>query len=203
MPKGEQPIVEVTSEPLVIYQLKITLRDSKPPIWRRVQVPADIQLQVLHHVVQFSFGWADAHLHQFSVDQTFYAMPEIELEWAQDEREFTLQQLAPEVGSKLTYEYDFGDGWEHQIVVEKILPPTAGAVYPRCLKGVRAGPLEDSGGIYGYMDLILAYADPTHPNHKEIRRWVGKKFDPTAFDLERVNKLLHHLAPISRPRRIL
>jgi len=114
-----------------------------------------------------------------------------------------LQQLAPEVGSKLMYEYDFGDGWEHQIVVEKILPPTAGAVYPRCLKGVRAGPLKDSGGIYRYMDLIVAYAEPMHPNHKEIRRWVGRKFDPTTFDLERVNKLLHQLAPISRPRRIL
>lgn len=175
-----------------IYQLKITLKGSQPPIWRRVQVPADITLAELHDVIQSVMGWTDSHLHAFSIGQTQYGSvdPEFGLDDAEDEEVAVLNQVVQRPKSKFTYEYDFGDSWEHELVLEKILPPEPGARYPRCLDGARHGPPEDCGGIWGYAELLEAIQDPEHDSHEEMLEWVGGDFDPEVFDLESINRRL-------------
>ncbi len=171
-----------------IYQLKITLDELRPPIWRRVLVPASTLLPTLHHVIQTVMGWENAHLHAFRVGETTYGQPGSEMDdWMQSETRIRLAQIAPDVKSKVHYEYDFGDGWQHTVVVEKILPAEAGQPYPRCLIGKRACPPEDCGGPWGYAELLEALSDPKHTNHAEMRDWVGDEFDPEAFDLNAVN----------------
>jgi hypothetical protein len=114
----------------LIYQLKITLSGSKPPIWRRVQVPAEITLAKLHQVIQATMGWTSSHLHQFCIGRDYYSDPEFQLDDARSERQVKLSRVAPREKSKIAYEYDFGDSWEHELLVEKILQPEPGARYP-------------------------------------------------------------------------
>jgi len=108
----------------------------------------------------------------------------------EDEDAVTLVEVCPKAKSKLIYEYDFGDGWEHTIEVQKILEPESGVEYPVCLGGKKACPPEDCGGIWGYYELLDAIADPKHDRHDELREWLGGEFDPDAFDLEEVNAVL-------------
>ena len=171
-----------------IYQLKITLRDSKPPIWRRVLVPGSFSLYKLHHVIQRAMGWTDSHLHQFIVDGQYFGLPSPD-DWEPmiDERRHTLSKIAPEPKYKFVYEYDFGDSWEHQILVEAIMPAEAGVKYPVCIKGKRACPPEDVGGVWGYEVFLAAIADPEHEEHEMYTEWIGDDFDPEAFDLEEIN----------------
>jgi hypothetical protein len=178
----------------LIYQLKITLRDSKPPIWRRVLVPGKFSLYKLHQVIQIAMGWTDSHLHQFIVDDEYYSIPSDE-DWGPviDERRQTLSKMAPDEKRKFVYEYDFGDSWDHQILVEKILPSEAGTKYPVCIKGKRACPPEDVGGVWGYDTFLEAIKDPTHEEHKMFKEWIGLNFDPEAFDLDLINAELQHL----------
>ncbi len=133
-----------------ICQLKITLNGSRPPIWRRVQVPGDITLAKLHRVIQAVMGWYDSHLHQFIVGKTYYGVPSLdefsELE-LKDERKVRLGQVLSNPKQKMVYEYDFGGGWEHDIVLEKVLPPDSNTRYPVCLGGARACPPEDAVGL--------------------------------------------------------
>ncbi|MDP9314400.1 MAG: plasmid pRiA4b ORF-3 family protein [Chloroflexota bacterium] len=174
-----------------IYQLKVTLYDSKPPIWRRIQVPATVTLGQLHRILQVVMGWTDSHLHQFIVGDSYYGIPDPE--WAREvkhEQRARLSQVAHQEKAKLIYEYDFGDDWLHDIVVEKIFPPEAGKHYPVCVKGKRACPPEDCGGIWGYASFLEAISDPSHPEHAEMLEWVGGAFDPEAFDVEEVNRQL-------------
>jgi len=183
--------------PTAIYQIKVTLRHSKPPIWRRIQVPADVNLATLHRILQAVMGWADYHLHQFIIDDDCYGEPHPDYEvWGpemRDERRAELGRLVPEEGLKFLYEYDFGDGWEHDLLVEKILPPEPGAGYPRCLKGKRACPPEDVGGVWGYADFLEVIRDPDHPEHEEWLEWVGGEFEPEVFDMEEVNAELEEM----------
>jgi hypothetical protein len=180
-----------------IYQIKVTLRHSKPPIWRRIQVPEDVTLARLHHILQVVLGWEDYHLHQFIIDDEYYGEPHPDYEvWGpemRDERHVRLGQLVPEADLKFVYEYDFGDGWEHELLVEKILPPQPGVSYPRCIKGKRACPPEDVGGVWGYADFLEVIRDPDHPEHEEWLEWVGGEFDPEVFDLEEVNAGLEEM----------
>ena len=126
-----------------IYQLKITLKYIRPPIWRRVQVPSDIILARLHRIIQVAMGWYDSHLHQFIVGEKYYGVPSIdefsELE-LKDERRARLKEVLSKPKKKIVYEYDFGDGWEHEILLEKILQPELGVRYPRCIGGARSCP---------------------------------------------------------------
>ncbi len=180
----------------MIYQLKVTLQDSKPPIWRRIQVPADITLSKLHHILQTVMGWSDSHLHQFIVGDTFYGIPDPDSAMDMDtenEGRAKLNQIAPAEKSKFDYEYDFGDSWEHRILVEKILPAEEGAQYPLCLNGKRACPPEDVGGVGGYDEFLEAIQDADHPDHEEMLEWADEDFDPEAFDLEAINKALKKL----------
>jgi len=175
-----------------IYQLKVTLRDSRPPIWRRIQVAGDITLHRLHCILQVVMGWTDSHLHGFIVRNTEYGDPDPEedLTPMEDDRSVTLSDVAPREKSKFIYEYDFGDGWEHAVLVEKILPPQKGTRHPVCLAGKRACPPEDCGGIYGYYDLLEAIKNPKHERHNELLEWVGGSYAPEAFDIDETNEAL-------------
>ena len=179
-----------------IYQIKVTLNDSKPPIWRRILVPINITLGELHHILQAVMGWEDYHLHQFIVGGTYYGVlhPDYDdyLEM-RDESQVRLNQIIAGEGFKFRYEYDFGDGWLHNLLMEKILPPEPGQQYPLCIKGKRACPPEDVGGIWGYYGFLEAIRDPGHPEHEEYLEWVGGEFDPEAFDLDVVNEVLRAL----------
>jgi hypothetical protein len=176
-----------------VYQLKITLADIRPPIWRRVQV-RDCTLDMLHHIIQVCFGWEDYHLHAFEICGEQYGDPEQMQDLdATPERKMSLSRFAASRKRKFTYTYDFGDTWKHVIQIEKTLAAEPGVKYPRCIAGERAGPPEDCGGPWGYADFVDAVADPNHPRHEERREWVGDEFDPEAFDPEKINKGLKAL----------
>ncbi len=180
-----------------IYQLKITLKWSKPPIWRRVLVRADMRLDRLHNVIQLVMPWTNSHLHQFIVGRTSYGVPDPEFAdmggEMLNEKRHTLADLAPAAKKKFIYEYDFGDGWAHDVVVEKVLPPDAGFKHPVCLAGANACPPDDCGGIPGYYNLLEALANPKHPEHSDLKEWIGGEWDPVLFDLEAANSCLKKL----------
>lgn len=176
--------------PEVVYQLKITLVGSKPPIWRRVLVK-DCTLRKLHDVIQESMGWEDSHLHMFQVAGVNYGQPHPD--WGiqvRDEARIHLSQIAATGLKKIDYQYDMGDSWDHTIQIEKVLEPEPGTRYPRCVAGKRACPPEDCGGVWGYADFLEAISDPKHPNHGEMLEWIGGEFDPEKFDIEAVNARL-------------
>ncbi len=178
------------------YRLKVTLKGSKPPIWRRLEVPGNITLAKLHQILQVAMGWTDSHMHSFKIGKIYYQEPdpffdsEFSVYETKDEKKVKLQQVAPREKMKFLYEYDFGDSWEHEILVEKILPLTEERRHPVCLKGVKACPPEDIGGLWGYYDFLEIMQDPKHPEHEEMLEWIGDQFDPDEFDLEEVNKRL-------------
>ncbi|MCC7362304.1 MAG: plasmid pRiA4b ORF-3 family protein [Anaerolineales bacterium] len=176
-----------------VYQLKLTLNDTHPPIWRRILVPGDTTLRKLHDILQIVMGWTDSHLHQFVIGGAYYGATEYDDEGDLEllpEQRYRLSQVAPEPGARFVYEYDFGDGWDHAVLVEKILPPEPGARYPQCVAGKRACPPEDVGGVWGYEGFLKALHNPRHPEHDEYLEWIGGQFDPEAFDLEQVNAQL-------------
>ena len=177
-----------------IYQLKVTLNGSEPPIWRRIQVNSSITLHKLHQILQVVMGWFDSHLHQFIVRGEYYGIPDPDFgPKVKSEKRVKLNQIVTRKGSKFIYEYDFGDSWEHTIVLEKILEPEAGVHYPICLEGERACPPEDCGGIWGYYHLLEAIQDPNHPEHEEMLEWLGDDFDPEEFDVDAVNEELKRI----------
>jgi hypothetical protein len=177
-----------------VYQLKVTLKDSKSPIWRRVQVSADTKLSKLHWVLQEVMGWTNSHLHQFKVGRTYYGEPMPEEDYdVEDERKLTLGQAAPGAKKKFVYEYDFGDSWEHELLVEKVLEPEPGVKYPICVEGKRACPPEDCGGVWGYEEVLEALRDPKDLEHDSWLEWIGGEFDAEKFDLKAVNKALRRL----------
>jgi hypothetical protein len=185
-----------------IYRLKVTLKDIRPPIWRRLDVPGDITLPTLHRVLQVAFDWQDYHLHQFLVGKTCYGVPHPDYDWGPpmlDEAKVRLQDVAKRARAKLVYEYDFGDGWQHEIAAEKIMDPEPNVIYPRCLAGKRAAPPEDSGGPWGYAHKLQVLADPDDPDHDEFSEWLGEDFDPEALDIDRINGRLN---AVFRPRRV-
>lgn len=167
-----------------IYQLKVTLRDTKPPIWRRVEVPGSTRLDHLHLMIQAAMGWYNCHLHSFTVGEETYGMYDDELDVDyEDERDYRLQDVVRSESIKFMYTYDFGDNWEHDVLVEKITSPKAGAKYPRCTDGARACPPEDVGSTCGYAEFLKAIRNPKHEEHDAMLEWVGGKFDPEAFDV--------------------
>jgi len=178
-----------------IYQLKITLQDSKPHIWRRVLVDGATNLYQLHEIIQVVMGWTNSHLHQFIIHQEYYGEPDpYSSRPIKDDLKFNLSQITLQEKDQFIYEYDFGDSWRHQILVEKILSPEPGMHYPICLKGKRACPPEDVGGVWGYETFLKAMRDPSHEEHADYMEWWGKPFDPEAFDLEEINEALRQMA---------
>jgi hypothetical protein len=191
-----------------IYRLKITLREVKPPIWRRVEVPGGISLASLHEILNEAMGWFDGHLHEFTIDGVEYTAPDTDFATetqAEDDGRWRLDAVVTQVGAKFRYAYDFGDGWEHDVVVEAIEAPTAGVTYPRVTAGRRSCPPEDCGGPWGYGELVEALADPGHKRHASARGRVAEDFDPEAFPMAETNAVLAErfadLKPL--PRRTL
>jgi hypothetical protein len=178
-----------------VYQLKVTLRDIKPPVWRRVQVK-DCTLAKLHDIIQACMGWDDYHLHEFDIGGERYGDPR---QWRDgfggemevgNEGKVKLGQVVARGVKKFSYVYDMGDNWGHTIQVEKVLDAEPGVRYPRCVAGKRACPPEDCGGPWGYGDFLEAIQDPRHGRHEELLEWVGGEFDAEAFDAEAVNEEL-------------
>jgi hypothetical protein len=180
-----------------VYQLKISLRRvSKPPVWRRVAVPADITLAALHEVIVHAMGWHGGHLHVFSTDWAEYGTPGPDLGHA-DDSAVRLAEVLFVPGEKLRYTYDFGDDWEHDIQLEDILREDHGRSHPSCLAGKGACPPDDCGGAWGYAELKEILADPDDEEHQEMLEWLGldsaEDFDPKEFSIDRVNARLRHL----------
>ncbi|MFZ5909986.1 MAG: plasmid pRiA4b ORF-3 family protein [Chloroflexota bacterium] len=181
--------------PKSIYQIKVTLQDSRPTIWRRFLVGDNVTLHNLHDILQIVMGWTDSHLHMFHVNGQIFGDPmddkagEIGM---LDETRYRLSQLVGREGAKFRYEYDFGDDWMHNLIVEKILPFEKGVHYPVCIKGKRACPPEDVGGVWGYDDFLEAISNPKHPEHDRMLEWIGGDFDPAYFNLDEINERLRH-----------
>jgi hypothetical protein len=184
--------------PQEIYQIKVTLLGTDPPIWRRLLVPADLTLEQLHHVLQRAMGWEDCHMHEFRIGQQRFGKPDPSEKLfggsrTASERSTRLFSVLGRVGTKVVYTYDFGDSWEHGIVVEKRLPPEPGRGHPACLAGERHGPPEDCGGLPGFYNLLEAISDPAHEQHDELLDWLGDEFEPEAFSVDEVNQQLARL----------
>jgi hypothetical protein len=173
-----------------ILQLTITLQEVEPAVWRRVLVPADSTFAQLHHVVQLAMGWMDSHLHCFNIGERSIGMPHIEEEHPglEDERRVRLESVVREKGAMFAYEYDYGDGWEHALVVEDVIEPDDRFAYPLCIGGARACPPEDCGGPTGYEELLRTLRSARHPEHDHLLTWIGGYFDPKSFDANAVNR---------------
>jgi len=171
-----------------VYQIKVSLDGSTPPIWRRLLVSEDANLQQLHDIIQVAMGWFESHLHQFIADGVFYGVPDEEFD-LKDESQHTISELLNQEMQEIKYEYDFGDSWMHTITLEKILSnDDNGGHLPRCIEGERAAPPEDCGGIPGYENLLKILSDPENPQHDEMHEWLAiDEFDSAYFDMEDVN----------------
>jgi len=183
-------------EPLVM-QVKITLQDIEPPIWRRILLPLDLNLTQLHAVIQAAFAWTNTHLHQFIIGGLVYGAPEFSpyyhgqrrtFEAAEVHlRDFNLYYLRD---PSFVYHYDFGDDWIHLIEIEGFIPQDEGIKYPLCIAGERHRPPEDVGGPPGYVQFLDAWHDKTHDDHKRYRRRAGRSFNPERFDIDVTNTLI-------------
>jgi Plasmid pRiA4b ORF-3-like protein len=170
-----------------VYQFKITLLESIPSIWRRIQV-GDCTLDKLHEHIQTAMGWTNSHLHQFTIDGRLFGDPllmeeDFDERGYQDSTTTMLSDVLPASGQRFRfeYEYDFGDGWQHEVLFEGRHQAEPGKRYPLCVEGARACPPEDVGGVWGYADFLEAIADPENEQHDDMRAWIGRKFDPEAF----------------------
>ncbi|MBM7493267.1 hypothetical protein JOD64_004489 [Micromonospora luteifusca] len=179
--------------PRQIFQLKMSLAGVRPPVWRRVLVPAGYTLDRLHRVVQHAMGWRDCHLHSFEIDAVQYGEPDPDGELAlHDELDVRLDAVLGK-GSRFSYTYDFSDWWEHDLVVEDALTVDPDERYPVCRDGEQACPPEGIGGPSGYQALLVALADEgdlADPRHAMLRDWAGSTFDPSRFDPRRTTTLL-------------
>lgn len=186
------------------YQLKITLLEIDPPIWRRFQVPSTIPMCCLHDAMQVVMGWTDSHLHQFDKDGKHWGDPQnsefdddIDIN---DESQVPVAKVLLAEGESMIYVYDFGDDWRHQVLLEKILPSES-ATKPICLAGERRCPPEDVGGPFGYEEFLEAIFQPGHKEFEHYRGWAGGKFHAEEFRLKAVNKMLERMRWPVRHRR--
>lgn len=181
-----------------IVSADVHILGIEPRISRVLELPVKLNFAGLHEVLQAAFGWTDSHLHQFNVGGITIGAPEFDEDGLADYRiyeatEFRLQDLTfPYDGDRtltICYQYDVGDNWRHHLVLREVARES-GITYPRCVDGSRSGPPEDVGGPYGYADFVEAWRDPANDEHKDMRRWVGRKFDPERFDIEATNKAI-------------
>jgi hypothetical protein len=172
-----------------VIELRITLRDAVPPIWRRIVVPASMSLSTLHAVIQDVMGWENCHLYQFEVGGRSFEAAEPDTE-GQDAGRVTLQGLSLKPRSSFRYTYDFGDDWVHDLTVESIAPADPDMAYPVCTGGARAGPPEDSGGPHGYSEILEILQNPEHPDFAQYQDWLSDGFQPECFDLRATNRIL-------------
>jgi hypothetical protein len=187
---AKKPAARKSAVPAAIYQFKITLLDTKPKIWRRIQIP-DCKLNTLHYHIQAAMGWTNSHLHHFIIGRQRYGIPK----WLDDpmlgskvidSTKTMLSDFLPANGKRLKFEYtyDMGDDWEHEILFEGALKPDPRVKYPLCLEGERACPPEDCGGVPGYEHMLDVLGDPQHEEHRDTLEWIGGGFDPEEFDVK-------------------
>jgi hypothetical protein len=195
--KSSEEIVEKNAP---LYQLKVEAMGIEPPVWRRLLVRGDMNLGLLHAVIQVAMGWTNSHLHQFTVGDVRYSDPRIDEDMGsdvppcRDENKTTLIETVPLEGMTFTYEYDFGDSWDHLVTVEEVhRPEAAPKAFVKCLDGGRACPPEDCGGVGGYEDLLEVIRNPHHEDHESMVEWLGGEFDSEAFDITEVNTYLRKL----------
>jgi hypothetical protein len=178
-----------------ILQLNIALKRIEPKIWRRFQVPDSITFADLHYVVQAVMGWHNYHLWQFEYGKNNpIGLPEMLEENVADARKLKLRGIFDRIKTAVHYEYDFGDGWEHTILLEKILEPDKNTFYPVCLDGARNCPPEDCGGIGGFYNLVEIMADKKHAEHTSMKEWLGTLYKPEQFNLKEINARLKAFA---------
>lgn len=178
-----------------LYQIKIELKNSKPKIWRKILIKSDMFLSDFHMAIQIAMGWTNSHLHSFEHKGKSYAeRVEGDDFWEEldsvDYKNIKISNLLKKEKDKIKYEYDFGDGWVHDIVLEKILPLDNDKTYPVCIGGKNSCPPEDCGGIYGYFHILEVLKNPQNEEYEEIKDWLGEVFDPEKFDLQEVNSVL-------------
>jgi len=184
-----------------VYKFKITLLESRPPIWRRIQVE-DCTLDKLHEYIQTAMGWTNSHLHHFRIKEQLYGDPDLmqdnfeEMEY-KDSTTTRISDILPQAGRrfKFRYEYDFGDSWDHEVLFEGVVQADPKVKYPVCLEGARACPPEDCGGIWGYADFVEAIQNPDNEQHEELLEWVGGGFDPEDFDPAKATKAMRKGLP--------
>jgi len=178
-----------------MLSLKVTLRNTKPPIWRRILMPGSMTLADLHMAIQAAMGWYGCHLHDFDVGGRRYGDPSDTDDFdddddVADESRLRLNALVRSGVTRFRYTYDYGDRWEHEILIEKAPPAGPARALPACVAGKRNCPPEDCGGPWGYAELLEILADPGHPQHDEQLEWVGGEFDPEDFSVEDANAML-------------
>ena len=190
--------------PPPVYRLKITLIGIEPPIWRVLQVPASIKLCCLHSALQVVMGWTDSHLHQFEKDGKYWGIVQLyedEQLDVVDDGGVALAEVLKSEGDLMVYQYDFGDNWRHEVVLEKIESADSALKHPVCLAGERRCPPEDVGGVSAYERFLEVIFDPTHEEYEHFVGWAGGHFQAEAFDLKAVNETLSRLPWPVRHRR--
>lgn len=188
MPTKKPTVLQRQRKPQdFIYCLKISLPGTEPLVWRRVLVPGNFTLEMLHSVFQLAMGWQMSHLYEFEIGGQRYADAD---EFDETPCRSPAASLASAIGdsSRFTYTYDFGDDWRHEIIVEEFVPRSGFYTYPVCIAGENACPPEDCHGIGGYEELKTVITDPNHREHEDTLRWLGGHFDPTSFDANRINR---------------
>lgn len=186
-----------------IYQLKITLLEIAPPIWRRLQVRSTIWLCCLHSALQVTMGWTDSHLHEFGKGKRRWGIPQYKEDEADDvmnDSRVRLDTILNIEGETMTYLYDFGDCWRHAVVLEKIIPPD-GSTKPVCIAGERRCPPEDVGGSHGYQESSKVIFQPGHEEFEHYRQWAGEAVHAEEFNLKAVNDTLERMRWPVRHRR--
>lgn len=183
------------------FQLRVTLIEIEPEIWRRVVLPDTLTLLELHAVLQGAMGWRDYHLHRFEINDKKYELPECDdlgmEDGFLDERDFTLKKVFKDI-SDFTYRYDFGDNWTHRIEVENASPDIPSEMHgPFCIGGENACPPEDCGGVYDYPDFLTSLKNKKHPRYAETKEWIGS-FDPTEFSVSQATALILAIMAIYR-----
>jgi hypothetical protein len=176
-----------------VYQMKVTLLHSRPPIWRRLQVESGVTLDRLHDTLQMVMGWTNSHLHGFRLSQPSQrgTRPRLLPIESADEKATRLDVLLRRPKDWLVYDYDFGDSWEHEVLLEEMRARPSSTRLPMVLAGRGACPPEDVGGLPGYYHFLEAIKDPKHPEHEDMLEWAGKDFNPAAFDVQEVNRAFH------------
>jgi Plasmid pRiA4b ORF-3-like protein len=195
---GRSAATVTTTMAETVHRLKITLRSIRPPIWRRIEVGSSITLYELSAVLEAAMGWLGGHLHAYEADGTTYELPDEDLRLGHrtvNERKARLSKVLPKVGAKMRFDYDFGDGWSHDVIVEAIEPANSDVDRPRCLTGKRACPPDDCGGPSGYGELLDILANPSHPEHTERLEWLGGLYDPEAFDPDETTEAMQNAEP--------
>jgi hypothetical protein len=172
-----------------LVTLKVTLRGTKPPIWRRLQMPGSMTLGALHEAIQAAMGWQGGHLHAFDIDGRQYGDLQI-VDDVADENRLTLNGLVKSGATRFAYIYDFGDNWEHAVAIEKNEPAANDVAIPACIAGKRNCPPEDCGGVWGYAHALQIMADKSHPEHAGHIEILGEDFDPEEFCIDTANQIL-------------